>query len=58
MSICKHEIFGPVMSILFNDEEEVIRRANNSNYGLAAGIFTKDIQRAHRWLIKLTNLLD
>lgn len=49
MSICKHEIFGPVMSILkFNDEEEVIRRANNSNYGLAAGIFTKDIQRAHR----------
>jgi betaine-aldehyde dehydrogenase len=49
MSICQHEIFGPVMSVLvFDDESEVIRRANSTKYGLAAGIFTKDIQRAHR----------
>lgn len=47
--IANEEIFGPVMSVLtFNSEEEVIQRANNTVYGLAAGVFTKDIQKAHR----------
>lgn len=49
MELCIDEIFGPVMSVLiFDDEEEVIQRANNSAYGLAAGLFTKDIKRGHR----------
>jgi betaine-aldehyde dehydrogenase len=49
MTICREEIFGPVMSVMkFEDEEEVIRRANDTSLGLAAGIFTKDIRRAHR----------
>ena len=48
MTICREEIFGPVMSILtFKDEDEVIGRANNTPLGLAAGIMTKDVQRAH-----------
>jgi len=43
------EIFGPVASIQsFKSEDEVITRANNTFYGLAAGIWTKDIQKAHR----------
>ncbi|UTW54806.1 betaine-aldehyde dehydrogenase [Kordiimonas sp. SCSIO 12610] len=49
MQICKEEIFGPVMSVLpFDSEEEVIARANATSYGLAAGVYTKDIRRAHR----------
>lgn len=49
MTIVKEEIFGPVMSVLsFDDENEVIQRANNSDVGLAAGVFTQNIQRAHR----------
>uniref|UniRef100_A0A8C5QJM1 Aldehyde dehydrogenase domain-containing protein n=1 Tax=Leptobrachium leishanense TaxID=445787 RepID=A0A8C5QJM1_9ANUR len=49
MTCVKEEIFGPVMSILpFDTEEEVLERANNSSYGLAGGVFTNDIQRAHR----------
>ncbi|MEH6569062.1 MAG: aldehyde dehydrogenase family protein, partial [Halioglobus sp.] len=49
MTLVREEIFGPVMSILrFSDEEEVIARANNIDTGLAAGVFTRDIQRAHR----------
>ncbi|MEI8593381.1 betaine-aldehyde dehydrogenase [Photobacterium sp. Hal280] len=45
----KEEIFGPVMSVLrFHDEDEVIRRANDTDYGLAAGIFTQNLSRAHR----------
>ncbi|UGA55837.1 betaine-aldehyde dehydrogenase [Vibrio sp. VB16] len=49
MTIAKEEIFGPVMSVLtFTDEDEVIRRANNTRLGLAAGVFTQDISRAHR----------
>lgn len=49
MTICREEIFGPVMAVLmFEDEDEVIARANNTHLGLAAGIFTQDISRAHR----------
>ena len=49
MTIVKEEIFGPVMSVLtFSDEEEVIRRANSTDTGLAAGVFTNNIRRAHR----------
>ncbi|KAB8032203.1 betaine-aldehyde dehydrogenase [Fluviispira multicolorata] len=49
MKIVKEEIFGPVMSILeFEDENEVIQRANNTEYGLAAGVLTHNIKRAHR----------
>ena len=49
MRIVREEIFGPVMSVLrFESEEEVIQRANDTPYGLAAGVFTKDIARGHR----------
>lgn len=49
MTLSKVEIFGPVMSLLtFDREDDVVKRANDSNYGLAAGIFTKDLRRAHR----------
>jgi aldehyde dehydrogenase (NAD+) len=47
MTIAKEEIFGPVMSILkFKSVDEVIQRANNSNYGLGAGIVTKNGETA------------
>uniref|UniRef100_A0A8C5STY9 Aldehyde dehydrogenase 9 family member A1 n=1 Tax=Laticauda laticaudata TaxID=8630 RepID=A0A8C5STY9_LATLA len=49
MTCVKEEIFGPVMSILpYDTEEEVLERANNTRFGLAGGVFTRDIQRAHR----------
>ena len=42
MKVVQEEIFGPVISILsFSKEEEVIKRANNTNYGLASGLFTR-----------------
>nr|AWA82041.1 aldehyde dehydrogenase family 2 member B7 [Vernicia fordii] len=48
MLIAKEEIFGPVQSILkFKDLEEVIHRANNTRYGLAAGVFTQNINTAN-----------
>ncbi len=47
--VSQEEIFGPVLSVIkFKDEDDCIRIANQSSYGLAAGIWTKDIQRAHR----------
>ena len=49
MTIAREEIFGPVMSILdFEDEDDVITRANSTEFGLSAGVFTKDITRAYR----------
>lgn len=49
MVIAREEIFGPVMSVLdFEDEAEVIRRANDTEYGLAGGVFTSDLTRGHR----------
>ncbi|QFT74439.1 betaine-aldehyde dehydrogenase [Ruegeria sp. THAF33] len=49
MTIAREEIFGPVMSVLdFETEEEVMARANDTEFGLAAGVFTNDLTRAHR----------
>ena len=49
MTIAKEEIFGPVMSVLdFADEDEVIKRANDTAFGLAGGVFTSDLTRGHR----------
>lgn len=49
MFIVQEEIFGPVMSVLsFADEAEAVARANASPYGLAAGVFTRDLARGHR----------
>ncbi|NGN40556.1 betaine-aldehyde dehydrogenase [Mesorhizobium sp. CGMCC 1.15528] len=49
MRIAREEIFGPVMSVLsFDSEEEAIERANATEFGLAAGVFTRDLQRGHR----------
>ncbi|MEX2423152.1 MAG: betaine-aldehyde dehydrogenase [Acidimicrobiia bacterium] len=49
MRFVREEIFGPVMAVLsFGSEEEVVSRANDTAYGLAAGVFTKDLTRAHR----------
>ncbi|MDD7909071.1 betaine-aldehyde dehydrogenase [Pseudovibrio exalbescens] len=49
MRIAREEIFGPVMCVLdFEDEDDVIARANDTEFGLAAGVFTQNIQRAHR----------
>jgi len=54
MSIVREEIFGPVMMVLeFDDEEEAIRRANATQFGLSAGVFTQDLNRAHRVIEKL-----
>ena len=54
MAIVREEIFGPVMSVLvFDTEEEAIERANATEFGLAAGVFTKDIQRGHRVVAEL-----
>ncbi|HEY7964651.1 MAG TPA: betaine-aldehyde dehydrogenase [Steroidobacteraceae bacterium] len=54
MDIVRHEIFGPVLSVLeFEDEEEVVARANATEFGLAAGVFTNDLTRAHRVIAQL-----
>lgn len=54
MSHVRDEIFGPVMAVLrFSDEAEAIARANNTDYGLAAGVYTRDISRAHRVIAQL-----
>jgi len=54
MRIVREEIFGPVMSILaFDDEDEAIARANRTAYGLAAGVVTENLSRAHRVIHRL-----
>lgn len=54
MGIVREEIFGPVMSVLrFREEDEVITRANATRFGLAAGVFTRDLARAHRVAARL-----
>jgi betaine-aldehyde dehydrogenase len=54
MGIVREEIFGPVMSVMeFDDEREVIQRANATEFGLAAGVFTNDLTRGHRVIAQL-----
>jgi betaine-aldehyde dehydrogenase len=54
MAIVREEIFGPVMSVLeFSDEDEVVARANATEFGLSAGVFTNDLTRAHRVIANL-----
>lgn len=54
MRIVREEIFGPVMCVLaFDDEAEVIARANDTEFGLSAGVFTADLTRAHRVIAQL-----
>ncbi len=54
MRIAREEIFGPVMSVLsFDDEDEVVARANDTEFGLSAGVFTRDLSRAHRVIGRL-----
>lgn len=54
MSVAREEIFGPVLAVLsFNDEAEVLERANNTEFGLAAGLWTNDLSRAHRLAARL-----
>jgi len=54
MTIARKEIFGPVMCVLdFDGEDEVIGRANGTEFGLSAGVFTSDLTRAHRVVDRL-----
>jgi len=49
MRIAREEVFGPVVAVIpFSDEEDAIRLANDSSYGLAAGVWTGSVGRAHR----------
>ena len=50
MRVAQEEIFGPVVSVItFKDEDDLLRQANQTIYGLSAGIWTRDITRAHRF---------
>jgi betaine-aldehyde dehydrogenase len=54
MVLAREEVFGPVMAVLdFESEEEVVSRSNDTDFGLAAGVFTADLTRAHRVIAAL-----
>ncbi len=54
LKIAREEIFGPVVCAMpFDDADEVLQRANETPYGLAAGLWTRDLARAHRFAAKL-----
>ena len=54
MEVVQEEVFGPVLSLLtFRDEDEVVARANATPFGLAAGLYTRDVSRAHRVAARL-----
>lgn len=54
MVLAREEVFGPVMAVLdFDSEDDVVARANDTQFGLAAGVFTADLTRAHRVIASL-----
>ncbi|MSU90950.1 betaine-aldehyde dehydrogenase [Rhodobacteraceae bacterium 2CG4] len=54
MTLAREEVFGPVMAVLdFATEDEAVARANATEFGLAAGVFTRDLARAHRVVARL-----